>query len=363
MTRKLAFLLHGRVGQWLAMPLAFVFLTGALAVYGRELEALAFPAAACAGTQRGHLDVAWSVLAERALAAVDDSDARVLSLSAPEEDGAAAWALVQVAPRQYRYVFLDPRDGHARGVARFATPRRFLRDVHRSWMLGENVGLTIVTSLSLLLLVSLVTGLRVWARRHPPERWRRTHRLAGIALVPFLLVVIVTTVWYWGENLAGFFDVRPSGEIPSIGHDDVARVRRHEETMPVDVLVSHARSAYPELEVRFVSFPSVRRPVFSVSGHAGEGPLVRELANQVYLHPFNGDVLEVERATDLGAIAWWEHAVDAIHFGTWGDAWGLGALSRVLWLLGGLGSALLTITGFVVRRRRLDLRAPAPRRP
>lgn len=342
---KRAFVLHGRVGAWLGWPLALVMATGVLAVYAPEMDAVAYPAAACAGSERGHLDVPWSVLGASAVRAVPG--ARVITLSAPERDGASAWALVEVGPRDYRHVYLDPHDGRARGVAPFRTPRRLLRDLHRDWLLGENVGLTLVTSFALVLAASLATGLRFWSRRSTGGLVRRYHRIASVLLLPFLAVVVITTGWYWGENLFGLFRLRPSGEIPSIGPADVERVRAHADSLPIDDLVAAARAAYPELEVRLVAMPTARRPVFSVAGHADEDGLVRELANQVFVHPFSGHVLAVHRARDLGPLAWWEHVVDAIHFGTWGGAW-----SRACWLVLGAATALLPITGWLARRAR-----------
>jgi uncharacterized iron-regulated membrane protein len=330
-------------------------LTGTLAVYGRELDAVAFPASVCASTRRGRVDVAWSVLARSASRAT--ASGRVLTLVAPEEDGVAAWALVEIAPREYRTVFLDPRDGRARGVAPFRTPRRFLRDLHRDWLLGENVGLTLVTTFALVLLGSLITGLRFWSRRATGGMARRYHRTASIVLAPFLAIVIVTTAWYWAENLFGFFELRPSGATPSIGAADVARVRAREATLPIDRLVAIAQAAYPELEIRSIAMPTARRAVFSVSGHAHEGALVRELANQVFVHPFTGEVLEVRRADRLGRLAWWEHVVDAIHFGTWG-----GDATRALWLTCGAACVALPLTGFAVRRARRRYAAPRPER-
>ena len=161
--RKAAFALHGRVGAWLAWPLAFVMLTGSVAVYGRELDAIAYPASMSVHARSGHLDVSWSVLVASAERAVPG--ARVLTIVAPEMEGASACALVELAPRDLRHVFLDPHDGRALGIAPFRTPRRFLRDLHRDWLLGETVGLTIVTTFSLALALSVITGLTFWSRR------------------------------------------------------------------------------------------------------------------------------------------------------------------------------------------------------
>jgi uncharacterized iron-regulated membrane protein len=354
LVHKRAFALHGRLGAWLALPLAFVALTGSLAVYARTLDAWVFPSSVCAHARRGVIDVPWSALEASATRAVPGS--HVLTLVAPEEDGASAWALVEGAPRAYRHVFLDPHDGRALGVAPFRTPRRLLRDLHRAWLLGENVGLFPVTALAFVLAASVWTGLRFWSRRGAGGAGRRYHRLASVALLPFLAVLVITGGWYFGEHLFGMFELRPSGALPSLPPALGERVRAREATLGTDALVETAQRAYPELAIHVVALPTPRRPFFAVSGHAGETSLVRELANEVFVQPYTGEVLEVRRARDLGPLAWWEHSVDAIHFGTWGSIVDARDASRALTSVLGVATTALILAGAGIRRARLGRR-------
>ncbi len=335
------------------MPLAFVLLTGALAVFAPELDALFYPCVRCDAARRGRLDVPWSRLEAGVAHVLPGAVPRVLN--APEEDGRSAWALVEIGPRDYRHVFFDPRDGRVLGIGPYRMPRRLLRDLHRSWLLGENVGLFVVTSLSFLLLGSILTGLRFWAPRGSREPLRRGHRLVSVAVLPFLALLVVTGVWYWGELVLGWADLHPSGPIPRMA--DAARLADEEPRRHVDELVAIAQAAWPELEIHVVAYPTTRRPVFSVHGAAGQGGLVRELANQVFVHPYDGTVMGVTRASALGPLGWWENVVDAIHFGTWG-----GTPSRATYLALGLLAAFLPLSGLVVRRRRVAS-APAAAPP
>lgn len=354
---KSAFALHGRLGAWLGLAVAFVAGTGTLAVFGHELDWLLVPACRCEAARQGRLSVPWSALE----AAVREArpTARLHSLAAPRADGYAAVALVEEPERVYEHVYLDPRDARVLGASGFRTPQRFLRDLHRSLLLGENVGLLVVGLFSLVLGAQLVTGLRSTrlgsAVRTVPRDPRRFHRLAAAWLVPFLVLSAVTTTWYLGEHVAGLFEIRPT---PSPSRRDPARsarLRAGEPTLEIDALVEVAERAYPELEVNFVALAVPRRPHFSVTGPAGE-PYVRDLASQVFVEPYEGRVLGVERADALGPLQRWEHGVDFLHFGTFA-----GTPSRALWaVLGGLTSALAA-SGWVARRRRLrQRRAPAP---
>ena len=204
-----------------------------------------------------------------------------------------------------------------------------------------------MTSIVFFLATSMVSGLRFWTPRGPRAPLRFGHRMASAALLPFLALLVTTGVWYWGELVLGWADVHPSGDIPRMEAQGVARLRAHEPTLGVEELVSIASAAWPELEVHAVAYPTVRRPVFSVFGGAREPTLVRELANQVFVHPYDGTVLAVTRAEELSPVAWWEHVVDAIHFGTWG-----GVFSRAFYVLCGLVATSLPISGWLVRRRR-----------
>jgi uncharacterized iron-regulated membrane protein len=343
---KKAFALHGRLGAWLAVPLAFVLLTGTLAVFAPELDELFYPCARCEHAERGRLDVPWSVLEANARGVLPTAVPRIIN--APEEDGRSAWALVEIAPRDYRHVFFDPHDGRVLGVGPFRMPRRLFRDLHRSWLLGENVGLFLVTSLALFLATSIASGVRFWSPRGPRTPLRFGHRVVSITMLPFLALLVTTGLWYWGELVFGWADLHPSGDIPRMEAGDVARLRAGEPTRDVDALVAIASSAWPELEIHAVAYPTVRRPVFSVLGATDDDTLVRDLANQVFVHPYDGTVMGVTRAADLSAIGVWEHVVDAIHFGTWG-----GAPSRTAYVVFGLLAAFLPVSGWIIRRRRM----------
>lgn len=351
-----SFRLHGLFGAWLGLVVSFVAATGALATFGHELDWLLVPACRAENAHEGHLDVPWSALEAAAHEAMPS--ARVTALAAPTADGFAAFALVEEPERTYHHVYLDPHDAHVLGVGPFRTPQRFLRDLHRSFLLGENVGLTVVGSLSLVLLVQLVTGLRAsrlrGALRTAPTDARRYHRAASIWLLPFLVLLVVTTVWYFGEHLFGLAEIRPSPAPTRRDPRTSARLRENEPTLGVDTLVARAEAEYPELRVNFVALAVPRRPYFSVTGPAGV-PYVRDLASQVFLDPFDGHRLAIVRADELTWLQRWEHGVDFLHFGTFA-----GLTSQVLYFLLGVLVSGLAATGWVVRRRRARTAHPRP---
>ncbi len=345
-----SFRVHLWIGAWLSAPLAFVVLTGGLATLSPELDALLVPELRCPGARRGVLDVSFGALMQGASEALPE--ARVHGLSAPAEDEQCAFALLEAPERTFHHVYFDPDTGEVRGRGTARTPRRVLRDLHRSLLLGENVGLTIVGLFSLVLAAALATGLSAigtWRRALSKGRGsRRAHRVLGLALLPFVSLVVLTSGWYLGEHLFGLFDVRVT-EVPPQRDPDVARrLRAGEAGLEVDSLVAAARDAYPELAPQYVALAVPRRTYVVVTGDAGV-PGVRDLASQVFLDPFDGHVLRVQRADRLSLLGRWEHGVDFLHFGTFA-----GAPSRALYFALSLAVLSLIALGALGRwwRRR-----------
>lgn len=348
MPTRRAFRLHLALGVWLGLPLSFVVATGTLATLSPELDPLFVPALVCDGTRAGQLEVGWGELARSARAAMPE--ARLHSLAAPARDDRCAVAVLEHPERTFHHVYLDPHDARVTGRSGYGTPQRLLRDLHRSLLLGENVGLTVVGLFAWILAGSLFTGLRSLGKLRRAitagHGTRRAHRALAVLLAPFLSLVVITAGWYFVEHVAGLFELRAT-PIPVRADPAVAaRLRDGEATLEVDALVARAREAYPEMTPTFVALAVPRRTYAVVTGPAGE-PFVRDQASQVFLSPFDGEVLEVSRADALTPLQRWEHGVDFLHFGTFA-----GTASRWLYTVLGLAACALIATGTLGRWRR-----------
>lgn len=358
MDRRRSFRIHGWLGWWLGAPLFFIVITGTLATLSPELDRLLVPALRCDGARAGRLEVSFGALAEAARAAMPEG--RLHSVAAPTDDGRCAIAMLEGEARVFHHVYLDPSDAGVTGMGSARTPQRFLRDLHRSLLLGENVGLFVVGLFSWVLLGAAWTGLRsLGAFRRAliaGHGARRLHRRLAIVLLPFLGLVIVTSCWYFAEHVFGLFEIRAT-TIPVRRDTEIAeRLTAGEATLGVDALVARAEAAYPEMTPTFVALAVPRRTYAVVTGPAGV-PFVRDQASQVFLAPFDGAVLEVVRADALNPLQRWEHGVDFLHFGTFA-----GRASRYLYTALGLALMTLVLTGVATRRARSRDRALATAR-
>ncbi|UJR86786.1 PepSY-associated TM helix domain-containing protein [Sandaracinus amylolyticus] len=348
---KRAFRVHGVLGMTFGAVLFVICASGALAAVSSDIDWLIHPALRAPALTDDAPRASWGAL--HASAQAHAPDAQVIALAAPLGPGFAAEALVVRPDHTLVRVWLDPRDARVRGEGPYLTVQRFARDLHRSLFLGENVGVFVVALFGVALLGSTASGaLVVWRSRSQrllrvaKERASKDlHRVGGLALVAFALLVGLTGTWYGVERVLDWVDLELTPPVPRI--DEARRARATSEPIEdLDALVALGRAAMPELEVRSIALPTERRPVLSLLGET-DALLARDQANQVFLDPVARVVLDVWRADAMTPLERWVHTVDELHFGTFG-----GLPTRALWSAMAIGLALLALSGAFIRARR-----------
>ena len=216
----------------------------------------------------------------------------------------------------------------------------------------------IVSSLSLLLLASMVTGLVTYKRfwrgffRRPRGRDARTlngdlHRLGGLWGLPFTLLIALTGLWYLVESLGGEAPRQPQ---PTL-HVAAPAV----SGALIDRMVAAARAAQPDLEVREVRLPAEDEGAAAVMGQ-GSAVLVRDRANAVWFDARDGGGLLSARGDALSLHQRISEMADPLHFGTFG-----GLAIKLLWVLFGVILTGLAVTGALITSLRLARGPDAPR--
>lgn len=364
-TRRIAFLVHSVLGLNLSLLLLFVSATGTVAVVADEVEWLFWDMARASTSNRS---VSWGQQLASVRAAYPDHD--VTYAVAGEEPYLTNRFELITPSGELRFAYVDPANGRVKGDAGFVTFQSVLRGLHYYLLLPGNWGFYLVTSLGFVLLISLVTGLmtfpRFWRRslRRPrADRgsrvfWGELHRVLGVWLGVFVLIIGVTSIWYMGERF-----VEERGAVLEVDRVPLSAERLDAlgphvpRRLPLDTLLVRAREALPELVVSHIWFPeNAEMPLF-VRGQA-TAALVRERGNGVQLDPYSGEVLTVHRAEALRPLHRWVQTADPLHFGDFGGLW-----SKLVWFILGALLCLLMAAGAVVYIRRtsaamIPLRTP-----
>lgn len=351
-TRRLWFDLHSWIGLKLCLFMAFVCLTGTLAVLAHEIDWLLHPAmrAMPADTR-----ASWGTQLDAARRAYPDW--KISRLSAPEGSLFASQLTAKTAEGRSRFIWVDPYRGTVNGDTAWFNAHRFLRNTHRHLMMPTKIGVPIVSALGVALLLSLVTSLVIyrkwwkgflsWPRPERPRRfWGDVHRLAGVWSLWFVLLIGLTGVWYLVESLGG--------DAPSLhwrtlaeGHDDQTRI----DGAVVDAVVARARSDWPGLELRGIALNDAKGMI-TLEGQA-DAILVRERVNALR-YQASGALLQRVAGTDLGVHQRISEMADPLHFGNFA-----GLPVKLLWFVCGVLLTLLSLSGAYL----YGLRAVAGLRP
>lgn len=347
------FVIHSWIGLKLSVLLSFVLITGTFAVISHELDWLVTPPMRASLPAPEHY--AWG-------AAYDElrrqyPAARVQSLSRDTDPWFAMQATITTPWGELGRLWFDPATGAFQGSSKWLNMQRFFRTTHRHLMLPTPIGVPIVASLAIPLLLSLITGLIVYKRfwrgffRWP--RFRRKariwngdmHRLLGLWSSWFLLLMVVTGLWYLVESLGGRAPAFPKlAESPAPAATATAPI-----TGPaIDRMVLQARTLYPGFRVRSVALPRQAGGPLTISGDL-DAVLVRPRANVIAFDPVSEERLGAYRGEELGLHTRISEAADPLHFGYFGGLW-----TKGIWFVFGLAMSALSLTGCVIYGKRLQ---------
>jgi uncharacterized iron-regulated membrane protein len=359
---------HQWAGLKLTLLLSFVLLTGTLAVLAHEIDWLLRPTMRVDPATVTRPDVDWSAVARTV--AQREPRSRIITLSAPIDPWYAAVAVVErpiaSGETRTRFVYLHPTTGEYLGDGHWVSVQRVLRNLHRHLMLPTKYGVPLVSSLAIVLLATFVTSFIIYKRwwlgffkllrfERPRRAWGDAHRLAGVWSLPFLLLIILTGLWYLMESLGG--------AAPRIGapprHGIAPTTSQAVALLPRSIVA--AREAFPGLRLERIVFPTSSAAEFKFEGQY-RALLVRERANAVSTDPASATVLSVVDGRDLSIHQRISEMADPLHFGDFAGLW-----SKAIWFLFGLLLTGLAVSGAVIYALRIfaargsaAARAPTP---
>jgi uncharacterized iron-regulated membrane protein len=345
---------HQWVGLKLTLLASFVLLTGTLAVIAHEIDWLLRPAMRVDVASVAGAGPDWAAIA--ATVAKREPAARVISLHAPIDPWFAAVAVVSrpIGNDQHRlgFVYLHPSTGEFLGTGHWVSVQRVLRNLHRHLMLPTRYGVPLVSSLALLLLATMITSFVIYKRwwqgffkpvrfDRPRRAWGDFHRLAGVWSLWFVLLMVVTGLWYLVESLGG----RAPLIGPAAQRGQELTAQQIATALPASLAA--ARQAFPGLRIEGIVFPGTGDASFRFEGQY-RAILVRPRANGVWTDARDATVRKVVDARDLGVHQLISEMADPLHFGNFGGLW-----SKAIWFLFGALLTALSISGAAIYAIRL----------
>jgi uncharacterized iron-regulated membrane protein len=367
--RSIWWRLHQWAGLQMSLFLAFVFITGTLAMFSYEMDWMARPAMWVAPTPVEER-VSWGTVGEAA--AAHAPDALVLNVYGPLHP-ASTFDVVMSGPDGPFHIYVHPRTGEVTGTGPWPGFQRFLRNAHRHLMLPVQWGLSLVTLTAVFLAVSLVTSFWVYKKwwrgffRLPQGRTARAfigdlHRFGGLWSIWFVVLMVVTSLWYFVEQWGGAAPPPNPAQPPEAAPlhalaDPQAAVPAATPGEAVDRAIARWLAEQPHYRVQQVYWPRGEGGLFQIQGSSGRAILVRPRANVVWADPLTGSI---DGAVDPSALSLHtriSEAADPLHFGTFGGYW-----TKTIWFVFGVILSALAVTGVVIYVLRIAKQDRVPAR-
>lgn len=346
---RLWWVVHQWAGLKLSLFMAFICLTGTIAVFSAEIDWLIHPTLRV-GTATVQGETRWDLIADQA--ARQPGVSRIDNIAQPTASAFAARVTIERTDGSRGYLHAHPTTGAIQGEQGVVDTRRILRNLHRHLNLPAKIGIPIVTSLSLLLLVTFATSFVVYKKwwrgffspvrtRNARTGWGDFHRLTGIWSLWFVLLIALSGLWYLVESLGGGAPDLPRGEVAA-SHND-ARVTAGE----LIASLAAVRQSSPLLQIENIRFPNDKSGAFIIEGQRAAW-LVRQRANTIWVEAATARPVLTTDGTDLNVHQRISEMADPLHFGTWGGYW-----TKTIWFCFGLLLTALSVSGAAIYSLRI----------
>lgn len=350
-SNKTLFNIHGWLGLNLGLLLFVICFSGTFATLSSEVDWLLN---ADMRLKKQHAPIQWEAMNQSIKTQYPEG--RTLGIYkhtySGNEDYFSAVAYVRLPNGQTRKVYLDPYTGKILGDTSFFNVQRFFRSYHRRFFDGER-GIFLVTLSSLFLFFSALTGFlfyKGWFKNLFKLRFgggvktffSDIHKLTGIWSLIFTLLIALTGLFYFAEQMiqmSGKGEWLVPAEPAVIEQTKLADFGPHPELLSLDRYVANAKKAFPELEIRSIRIPHQPNNYVYLDGQAGNA-ITRSRANKVYLHPFTGQVVHIQRSEELNTAELITDIADPLHFGYFG-----GLPTKIIWFIFGLAISFAILTG------------------
>ncbi|WP_339669793.1 PepSY-associated TM helix domain-containing protein [Dasania marina] len=367
--RQTMFTLHKYSGLLLGMIIALIGLSGSLLVFDHALDEALTPELRGLG-----LDLDLDVATEPSATLQQVLSASKAAVPAGSQATRIYLARQPGSPHTVR--FNGPPPAQARLEVNVAAdsaqvltvrewgyyPMSWLYRLHYTLLSGHR-GETVVGILGFVLLFYCISGLVLWWPRRRGH-WRLAlrinrqasnarflwdlHRVVGVASMPVLSLCAITGIaMVFAKPTAAIINsVAPLVTKPSYS------VEPSGQPLPLDTLIAKAKIAVPHSEIKRIFLPQQPQHSLRLSANFAGEPWSNHGASNIWLNPYNGEVLGLwdARQQPWGntVLSW----VFPLH-----NADVLGLPGRWLWLIVGTIPALLFFTGTYLwwrkwRRRR-----------
>lgn len=355
MTQRQWFKLHG----WCSLPIwilfCFICITGTIAVFSHELTWL-FNENARAVNPDSLPAQPVSELVAAVKSQFPTANVTTVMTFEPYLINAVIFSAENI-PNGIAYV--NQYTGEIQEVNQGITFINFMRSLH-SWLLfpwqeGYSVGYYLVSAMSFVMIGALVTGLVIYkkfwrAYTQPKVRAKQgkktlltdLHKHGGAWSIWFLIVMSLTGLWYFTQQVLWHADIDIEGHAPLVEVSDIPMGEKAQPPVSFEQALTIAEQRFPDIRPSFIMMPEHNRDMFKIMG-GGDFIFYDQYSYRLDINPWNGEIARAVSPENMNTLQTIQHIIDPLHYGTIGGIW-----TKAIWFIFGLILSAMSITGFLI---------------
>jgi uncharacterized iron-regulated membrane protein len=342
---RFLFKIHSYTGLITGIALLLIGISGSILVFSRDLDRVIYRdiQEVKAEGNRVSLDSGYTIMLARF------PEMNYITYDGLPQDTNSAYQFFMMKDGVHFKAFLNPYTGEV-----LHHGKRY--DYWMDWLLLFHYTFTIhvwgefaAAILSLTLIMSIVTGtivyrkyvLKVFQFRVPLKlkNWRTTssglHRIVGVWSLVFHVIIAITSFWMLRHTFSkSHFEDRPfvAANAPSINFS-------------IDSVLIEIKTKFPTFNAQFLTLPETEGTPAYFYGHSNGVSFF--FANYYDEIQCDGKILKSNFLNQKSAREKFELMMYPVHAGLYGSM-----IVKILYCVGGLTPALLSITGFFLWWRR-----------
>ena len=255
--------------------------------------------------------------------------------------------------------YVNQYTGEIQEVNQGITFINFMRSLH-SWLLfpwqeGYSVGYYLVSAMSFVMIGALVTGLVIYkkfwrAYTQPKVRAKQgkktlltdLHKHGGAWSIWFLIVMSLTGLWYFTQQVLWHADIDIEGHAPLVEVSDIPMGEKAQPPVSFEQALTIAEQRFPDIRPSFIMMPEHNRDMFKIMG-GGDFIFYDQYSYRLDINPWNGEIARAVSPENMNTLQTIQHIIDPLHYGTIGGIW-----TKAIWFIFGLILSAMSITGFLI---------------
>lgn len=349
---------HTWAGITAGFVLVLVSLTGTLLVFEQELDVYFYPE--LFGFEPNEEE---PMTFEEALILVEKEMPEISARGVFQQKDRANALMLYSDEEPYPQIIIDPYRREVRGTRVYKnTIMGFIRNFHRT-LLIPTAGKYIVGISSLVCVILMITGLRLWI----PKKWKERkhlkarmsvkwdgsrkrinfdiHNTLGFFFAPFITLIALTGVMItFNTIIIGvlfLLNFQPPKDVAKLLNQQSTYVAGA-PTLSVSKVESIVQELYPKATITGINIPKDSLASFSVNMRI-ESTMKTGDVSFVSIDQYSGDKIFSSNDPLYKMGKAYTNWVTPLHYGTFG-----GLTTRIIALLASLVNAALFITGFII---------------